>query len=97
MASKETSKLHLALLQHCLRQMIDQFTWHFINKKNWLHMEYWTQEKENRILVIIRILQQGASHAILKSAMYCTCTADLYFLKEFLAGLVLTLAVEYVF
>ena len=67
----------------------------FINKMHWLELQY-RVEKQRQILVIVRIFRKNADKAIIKSAMYVIETRDLDFLKAYLSGLVLTLAVWYV-
>ena len=82
-------------LQHVLENIFDEFTPQFVNKMHWLQLQY-SVEKKKRILVIVRIFRKNADKAIIKSAMYVIETRDLEFLKAFLSGLVLTLAVWYV-
>ena len=82
-------------LQHVLENIFDEFTPQFVNKMHWLQLQY-RVEKQRRILVIVQIFRKNADKAIIKSAMYVIETRDLEFLKAFLSGLVLTLAVWYV-
>ena len=82
-------------LQHVLKNIFDEFTPQFVNKMHWLQLQY-RVEKQRRILVIVQIFRKNADKAIIKSAMYVIETRDLEFLKAFLSGLVLTLAVWYV-
>ena len=82
-------------LQHVLENIFDQFMLQFINKMHSLQLQY-RVEKQRRILVIVRIFRKNADKAIIKSAMYVIEARDLEFLKAFLSGLVLTLAVWYV-
>ena len=82
-------------LQHVLENIFDEFTPQFVNKMHWLQLQY-RVEKKKWILVIVRIFRKNADKAIIKSAMYMIETRDLEFLKAFLSGLVLTLAVWYV-
>ena len=63
---------------------------------HWLQLQY-RVEKEKRILVIVRIFRKNADKAIMKSAMYVVEARDLDFLKAYLSGLVLTLALWYVY
>ena len=79
-------------LQHVLENIFDEFTPQFVNKMHWLQLQY-KVEKQRRILVIVRIFRKNADKAIIKSAMYVIEARDLEFLKAFLSGLVLTLAV----
>ena len=82
-------------LQHVLENIFDEFTPQFVNKMHWLELQY-RVEKQRWILVIVRIFRKNADKAIIKSAMYVIETRDLDFLKAYLSGLVLTLAVWYV-
>ena len=82
-------------LQHVLENIFDEFMPQFVNKMHWLQLQY-RVEKQRWILVIVRIFRKNADKAIIKSAMYVIETRDLEFLKAFLSGLVLTLAVWYV-
>ena len=82
-------------LQHVLENIFDEFMPQFINKMHWLELQY-RVEKQRWILVIVRIFRKNADKAIIKSAMYVIETRDLDFLKAYLSGLVLTLAVWYV-
>ena len=82
-------------LQHILENILDEFTPQFINKMHWLQLQY-RVEKEKQIFVIVRIFRKNADKAIMKSAMYVIETRDLDFLRAYLSGLVLTLAVWYV-
>ena len=83
-------------LQVILEEIFDEFTPQFINKMHWLQLQY-RVEKGKRILVIVRIFQKNADKAIMKSAMYVVEARDLDFLKAYLSGLVLTLALWYVY
>ena len=82
-------------LQVILEEIFDEFTPQFVNKMHWLQLQY-RVEKEKWILVIVRIFRKNADKAIMKSAMYVIKTRDLDFLKAYLSGLVLTLALWYV-
>ena len=82
-------------LQHVLENIFDEFMLQFINKMHWLELQY-RVEKQRWILVIVRIFRKNADKAIIKSAMYIIETRNLDFLKAYLSGLVLTLAVWYV-
>ena len=62
---------------------------------HWLQLQY-RVEKGKWIFVIVRIFRKNADKAIMKSAMYVIETRDLDFLRAYLSGLVLTLAVWYV-
>ena len=83
-------------LQVILKEIFDEFTPQFVNKMHWLQLQY-RVEKGKRILVIVRIFRKNANKAIMKSAMYVVEVKDLDFLKEYLSGLVLTLALWYVY
>ena len=63
---------------------------------HWIKLQY-RVEKTTRILVFVRIFQKNGKKAVMKSAMYACCEEDLDFLRAYLAGLVLTLGVQYVF
>ena len=82
-------------LQILLEDIFDEFMPQFVNKMHWLQLQY-RVEKGRRILVIVRILRKNADRAIMKSAMYVIEERDLEFLKAYLSGLVLTLALWYV-
>ena len=83
-------------LQVILEKIFDEFTPQFVNKMHWLQLQY-RVEKGKRILVIVRIFRKNADKAIMKSAMYVVEARDLDFLKAYLSGLVLTLALWYVY
>ena len=83
-------------LQVILEEIFDEFTPQFFNKMHWLQLQY-RVEKGKRILVIVRIFQKNVDKAIMKSAMYVVEVRDLDFLKAYLSGLVLTLALWYVY
>ena len=82
-------------LQILLEDIFDEFTPQFVNKMHWLQLQYRVEEGR-RILVIVRIFRKNADKAIMKSAMYVIEQRDLEFLKAYLSGLVLTLALWYV-
>ena len=82
-------------LQMLLEDIFDEFTPQFVNKMHWLQLQY-RVEKGHRILVIVRIFRKNGEKAIMKSAMYVIEERDLDFLKAYLSGLVLTLALWYV-
>ena len=82
-------------LQHILENIFDEFTNQFVNKMHWLQLQY-RVEKGKWIFVIVRIFRKNADKAIMKSAMYVIETRNLDFLRAYLSGLVLTLAVWYV-
>ena len=75
--------------------IFDGFALQFINKMHWLQLQYKVQ-KGKWILVLVQIFRKNADKAIMKSAMYVIETRDLEFLKGYLPGLVLTLALWYV-
>ena len=82
-------------LQMLLEDIFDEFTPQFVNKMFWLQLQY-RVEKGRRILVIVQIFRKNGEKAIMKSAMYVIEERDLDFLKAYLSGLVLTLALWYV-
>ena len=82
-------------LQIILEDIFYEFTPQFVNKIHWLQLQY-RVEKGRWILVIVQIFRKNADKAIMKSAMYVIETRDLDFLKAYLSGLVLTLALWYV-
>ena len=82
-------------LQILLEDIFDEFTPQFVNKMHWLQLQY-RVEKGRRILVIVQIFRKNADKAIMKSAMYVIEERDLEFLKAYLSGFVLTLALWYV-
>ena len=82
-------------LQNSLQTIFDECTPKFINTMHSIELEYRT-EKNKRLLVFVRICRVPAEKAVLKSAMYVSECHDLDFLRAYLAGLVLTLAVWYV-
>ena len=82
-------------LQILLKDIFDEFMPQFVNKMHWLQLQY-RVEKGHCILVIVRIFRKNADKAIMKSAMYVIEERDLEFLKAYLSGLVLTLALWYV-
>jgi len=77
-------------LQNCLEDIFDEYTPQFVNKMFWIQLQY-KVEKNSRILVLVRIFR--GEKAVMKSAMYARSLDDLDFLRAYLAGLVLTLAV----
>ena len=79
-------------LQSLLEDIFQEFTPQFVNKMHWLQLEYRT-EKQKRIFVLVRIFRKNADKAVMKSAMYVFEVRDCDFLRAYLAGLVLTLAV----
>ena len=81
---------------HIILEIFDEFTPQFFNKMHWLQLQY-RVEKGKRILVIVRIFRKNADKAIMKSAMCVVEVRDLDFLKAYLSGLVLTLALWYVY
>ena len=78
-------------LQILLEDIFDEFTPQFVNKMHWLQLQY-RVEKGHHILVIVRIFRKNGEKAIMRSAMYVIEERDLDFLKAYLSGLVLTLA-----
>ena len=80
-------------LQNALEDIFDDYTLQFVNKMHWLQLQY-KVERNRRILV--HIFRKNADKTVMKSAMYVLDVGDLDFLRAYLAGLVLTLAVWYV-
>ena len=78
-----------------LEDIFDEFMPQFVNKMHWLQLQN-RVEKGHRILVIVQIFRKNGEKAIMKSAMYVIEERDLDFLKAYLSGLVLTLALWYV-
>ena len=74
--------------------MFKEYTPQFLNQKHWIQLQYKVQEKDNRILVFVRIFRQDADYAIMKLATNCRFSTDLDFLRAYLAGVVLTLGIE---
>ena len=64
-------------------------------QKHSIQLQY-KVEKNKRILVLTRIFRFNPEKASLKSAMYMKEEEDIDFLRAYLSGRVLTLAVEYV-
>ena len=85
----------ISQLQNSLQTIFDECTPKFINTMHSIELEYRT-EKNKRLLVFVLICRVPAEKAVLKSAMYVSEYRDLDFLRAYLAGLVLTLAVWYV-
>lgn len=85
----------IGILQNSLEELFDQCTPQFVNKKHSIQLQY-KVDKCNRILVVTRIFRHNPSKALLKSAMYVKEEEDVDFLRAYLSGLVLTLAVQYV-
>ena len=86
----------IGILQNNLEDIFDEYTQQFVNKMHWKQLQY-RVEKNKRILVFVRISHQNGDRAIMKSAMYAWTQEDLYFLQAYLAGLVLTLGIQYVY
>ena len=83
-------------LQSALKTIFEECTPKFVNTIHSIRLEYKT-EKNKRILVFVRICRgPNADKAVLKSAMYVREHEDLDFLRAYLAGLVLMIAVWYV-
>ena len=85
----------IGALQNSLEDLFDECTPQFLNKRHSIQLEYRVQKK-SRILVIARIFRRNPETALLKSAMYVRDDEDVNFLRAYLSGLVLTLAIEYV-
>ena len=86
----------IGILQNNLEDIFDEYTPQFVNKMHWIQLQY-RVEKNKRILVFVRIFRQNGDRAIMKSAMYACSQEDLDFLQAYLAGLVLTLGIQYVY
>ena len=82
-------------LQNLLEEIFDEYTPQFVNKMHWLQLQH-KVERNRRILVLVHIFRKNGDKAVMKSAMYVLKVRDLDFLRAYLAGLVLTLAVWYV-
>ena len=83
-------------LQSTLQTIFDECTPKFVNTMHSIELEC-RNEKNKRILVFVRIFRgPNADKSVLKSAMYVREWEDIDFLRAYLAGLVLTLAVWYV-
>ena len=82
-------------LQNLLEDIFDEYTPQFVNKMHWLQLQY-KVERNRQILVLVCIFRKNGDKAVMKSAMYVLDVKDLDFLRAYLAGLVLTLAVWYV-
>ena len=80
-------------LQNLLEEIFDKYTPQFVYKMHWLQLQY-KVETNRRILV--HIFRKNGDKVVMKSAMYVLNVRDLDFLRAYLAGLVLTLAVWYV-
>ena len=78
-------------LQNCLEDIFDKFTPKFVNKINWLQLEYHV-EGNKQILVFVRVFKKQSQKETLKSAMYVVKVQDLDFLQAYMAGLSITLA-----
>ena len=79
--------------ENILKDIFDEFTAKFVNKMHDLQCQYTVQNRKKRILVVIRIHKPDVENACLKSAMYVRCTSDIDFLRAYLAGICITLAV----
>ena len=82
-------------LQNSLEDLFEECTPQFLNKRHSIELEYKVQ-KMSRIFVVARIFRHNPEKALLKSAMYVRDDKDVNFLRAYLSGLVLTLAIEYV-
>ena len=83
-------------LQSALQTIFDECTPKFVNMMHSIQLECKT-EKNKRILVFVWICRgPNADKSVLKSAMYVREQEDLDFLRAYLAGLELTLAVWYI-
>ena len=82
-------------LQNLLEEIFNEYTPQLVNKMHCLQLQY-KVERNRQILVLVRIFRKNGDKAVMKSAMYVLDVRDLDFLRAYLAGLVLTLAVWYV-
>ena len=83
-------------LQSTLKTIFDECTPKFVNTMHSIELEC-RNEKNKRVLVFVRIFRgPNAEKSVLKSAMYVREWDDIDFLRAYLAGLVITLAVWYV-
>ena len=85
----------IGALQNSLKDLFQECTIQFINKKPSIQLQY-KVEKKSQILVVTRIFRHNPEKALLKSAMYVRNEEDVDFLRAYLSGLVITLGVEYV-
>ena len=85
----------IGYLQNLLEEIFHQYTPQFVNKMHWLQLQY-KVERNRRILVLVHIFRKNGDKAVMKSVIYVLDVRDLDFLRAYLAGLVLTLAVWYV-
>ena len=81
----------IGYFQNCLEEIFNEFTPKFVNKMHWIQLQY-REEKNKRILVLVKVHRKEAEKETLKSAMYMTQLQDLDFLQVYLARLSLTLA-----
>ena len=82
--------------QNLLKDIFNEFTPQFVNKMNWLQLQYRVEKKTRLILVLVCIFRKNGDKAVMKSAMYVVNVTDVDFLRAYLAGLDLTLAIWYV-
>ena len=80
-------------LKNCLEDIFDEFTPKFVNKMHWIQLEY-RVEGNKWILVFVRVYKKESQKETLKSAMYVVKVEDLDFLRAYLAGLSITLAIQ---
>ena len=83
----------IGALQNSLKDLCDECTHQFVNKKHSIQLQY-KVEKKSRILVITQIFRHNPEKALLKSAMYVRDEEDVNFLRAYLSDLVLMLGVE---
>ena len=83
-------------LQSALETIFDECTLKFVNTSHSIELEC-RNEKNKRVLVFVQIFRgPNAEKSVLKSAIYVREWDDIDFLRAYLVGLVLTLAVWYV-
>ena len=77
-------------LQNCLEDIFNKFTQKFVNKIDWIQLEYCV-EGNKQILVFVRVYKKESQKETLKSAMCVMTVEDLDFLWAYLASLSITL------
>ena len=81
-------------LQISLESIFDEFTEKFEKKRYTLKLKYQVEAKRGRILIFVRFFRKCSDITLLKAGMYCASEHDLDFLKSYLSGLSLTLAID---
>ena len=87
-----------AELVHCIAKWTGTVWWVYttICQQKAFNTASVQSRKNKRILVLVRIFRFNPEKTFLKSAMYVQEEEDIDFLRAYLSGLVLTLAIEYV-